>query len=57
MTPLEDMSARGQTGGGGPPQNCMKVFVQRDYTQGTMVKFQTRFPPELSDRVSTCHLN
>lgn len=50
LTPLEDMSSgRGQTGV--PPQNCMKVFIQRDYSQGTMVKFQTRFPPELSDRV------
>lgn len=59
MIPLDEMSGRGQagggTGGGGgnsPPQNCMKVFIQRDYSQGTMVKFQTRFPPELSDRVS-----
>ena len=48
------MSAgRGQ--GGGPSQqaqNCLKVFVLRDYSEGTMVKFQTRFPTELSDRVS-----
>ncbi|XP_074095949.1 golgin subfamily A member 7 isoform X1 [Cotesia typhae] len=54
MIPLDEMS-RGQPGGNGgansPPQNCMKVFIQRDYSQGTMVKFQTRFPPELSDRL------
>lgn len=30
----------------------MKVFVQRDYSDGTSVKFQTRFPPELEGRVS-----
>lgn len=52
-TPLEDMSAGRGQGGGGPPQNCLKVFVQRDYSEGTMVKFQTRFPTELGDRVST----
>lgn len=52
LTPLEDMSAgRGQAGGG-PPQNCQKVFIQRDYSEGTMVKFQTRFPTELESRVS-----
>lgn len=32
--------------------NYMKVFVQRDYSDGTSVKFQTRFPPELENRVS-----
>ena len=52
LTPLEDMSSgRGQAGGG-PPPNCQKVFIQRDYSEGTMVKFQTRFPPDLEDRVS-----
>ncbi|XP_018312533.1 golgin subfamily A member 7 isoform X3 [Mycetomoellerius zeteki] len=51
LTPLEDMSAgRGQAGGG-PPQNCEKVFIQRDYSEGTMVKFQTRFPTELESRL------
>ena len=51
LTPLEDMSAgRGQAGGG-PPQNCQKVFIQRDYSEGTMVKFQTRFPTELESRL------
>lgn len=29
-----------------------KVFVQRDYSDGTSVKFQTRFPAELEGRVS-----
>lgn len=33
--------------------NYMKVFIQRDYSDGTSVKFQTRFPPELEGRVST----
>lgn len=31
---------------------CLKVFVQRDYSEGTLVKFQTRFPQELEGRVS-----
>lgn len=56
-TPLEDMSAGRGQGGGGPQQNCQKVFIQRDYSEGTMVKFQTRFPQELGDRVSTNRLN
>lgn len=30
----------------------LKVFIQRDYSDGTSVKFQTRFPPELEGRVS-----
>lgn len=34
------------------PQQCLKVFIQRDYSEGTVVKFQTRFPPELEGRVS-----
>lgn len=34
---------------------CVKVFVQRDYSDGTMIKFQTRFPPELEDKVCTFH--
>ncbi|XP_077266617.1 uncharacterized protein LOC143899820 isoform X2 [Temnothorax americanus] len=51
LTPLEDMSAgRGQAGGG-PPRHCQKVFIQRDYSEGTMVKFQTRFPTELENRL------
>lgn len=31
--------------------NYMKVFIQRDYSEGTSVKFQNRFPPELESRV------
>ncbi|XP_076367326.1 golgin subfamily A member 7-like isoform X3 [Tachypleus tridentatus] len=27
--------------------SCRKVFVQRDYSEGTNVKFQTKFPQEL----------
>lgn len=45
------MSAGRGQGGRGAPQNCQKVFIQRDYSEGTMVKFQTRFPAELGDRV------
>ncbi|KAJ8404913.1 hypothetical protein AAFF_G00333000 [Aldrovandia affinis] len=28
-----------------------KVFVQRDYTEGTVCKFQTKFPAELESRI------
>ncbi|KAG4067904.1 hypothetical protein HA402_010590 [Bradysia odoriphaga] len=31
--------------------NYMKIFVQRDYSDGTSVKFQTRFPSELEGRI------
>lgn len=40
----------GQTAQGGteqPPPKYKKVFVQRDYSYGTGVKFQTTFPVEL----------
>lgn len=30
---------------------CMKVFVQRDYSDGTSVRFQSRFPTELEGKV------
>lgn len=46
-TPLDDVAPRqGQT------QLCMKVFVQRDYSEGTTVRFQTHFPAELEGKVS-----
>ena len=28
------------------------MFIQRDYSEGTSVKFQTKFPPELEGKVS-----
>ncbi|KAG5279066.1 hypothetical protein AALO_G00105720 [Alosa alosa] len=28
-----------------------KVFIQRDYTEGTICKFQTKFPSELESRI------
>ena len=28
-----------------------KVFIQRDYTNGTVCQFQTKFPSELESRV------
>jgi hypothetical protein len=45
-TPLDDFSARGA-----PCAPSHKVFVQRDYSEGTSVKFQTKFPPELEGKV------
>lgn len=44
-------SRAGETEQMAAPQ-CLKIFIQRDYSEGTMVKFQTRFPPELDGRVS-----
>ncbi len=29
----------------------IKLFIQRDYSEGTAVKFQERFPSELEGRV------
>ncbi|UYV60387.1 GOLGA7 [Cordylochernes scorpioides] len=34
-----------------PIQGCRKVFIQRDYSEGTNVKFQLKFPPELEGLV------
>ncbi|XP_077992588.1 golgin subfamily A member 7-like [Glandiceps talaboti] len=34
-----------------PRQVMAKVFVQRDYSDGTGVKFQTKFPQELEGRI------
>lgn len=34
-----------------PTQNCAKVFIQRDYSYGTTVRFQTQLPNELEDKV------
>nr|XP_014282825.1 golgin subfamily A member 7 isoform X2 [Halyomorpha halys] len=50
---LPNNSAHGDMG---PPrvaqtQLCMKVFVQRDYSDGTTVKFQNFFPPELDGKL------
>lgn len=43
-TPLEDLAGSRSAG-------CLKVFIQRDYSEGTSVKFQTKFPPELEGKV------
>lgn len=43
-TPLEELGAK-------RGNQCVKVFIQRDYSEGTLVKFQTRRPPELEDKV------
>jgi len=45
-TPLDDFSARGA-----PCAPSHKVFIQRDYSEGTSVKFQTKFPPELEGKI------
>ncbi|KZC14617.1 Golgin subfamily A member 7 [Dufourea novaeangliae] len=45
------MSADRGQGGGGPPPHCQKVYIQRDYSEGTMVKFHTQFPMELESRL------
>ncbi|KAF7274070.1 golgin subfamily A member 7 [Rhynchophorus ferrugineus] len=30
---------------------CLKVFIPRDYSEGTIVKFKNSFPPELEGRL------
>jgi len=45
-TPLDDFSARGA-----PCPPTHKVFIQRDYSEGTQVRFQTKFPSELEGKV------
>ncbi|XP_014070271.1 golgin subfamily A member 7B isoform X3 [Salmo salar] len=35
------------------PSLATKVFIQRDYSEGTVCRFQTKFPSELGSRVST----
>ncbi|XP_052100945.1 golgin subfamily A member 7-like [Mytilus californianus] len=36
-----------------PPNNCQKVFIQRDFSEGTSVKFLTKFPAELNGKLET----
>ena len=31
--------------------NCRKIFIQRDYSEGSGVRFQTRIPVELQDKI------
>jgi hypothetical protein len=38
-------------------EQSIKLFIQRDYSEGTAVKFQERFPPELEGRVSIIYLS
>ena len=47
-TPLNDFSARGA-----PCPPTHKVFIQRDYSEGTQVRFQSKFPTELEGKVNT----
>ncbi|XP_071828392.1 golgin subfamily A member 7-like [Apostichopus japonicus] len=35
------------------PQAIAKVFIQRDYSDGTAVKFQTKLPADIHDRVDS----
>ena len=35
--------------------NCRKVFIQRDYSEGSGVRFSTRFPVELQDKIEQEH--
>lgn len=34
-------------------RNVKKIFIQRDYSHGTGVRFSTDFPRELTGKVST----
>eukprot|EP00112_Aurelia_sp_Birch-Aquarium-sp1_P015369 Seg34.8 transcript_id=Seg34.8/GoldUCD/mRNA.D3Y31 product="Isocitrate dehydrogenase" protein_id=Seg34.8/GoldUCD/D3Y31 len=37
--------------------NGFKVFVQRDYTEGTTVKFQVKYPLELEGKLPEAYFN
>ena len=39
-----------------PPQHCAKVFIQRDYSEGTAVRFQNKFPSELEGKVTDVYV-
>lgn len=41
----------GEDGTSAPAPRYKKVFIQRDYSHGTAVRFQTTFPPELEGYV------
>ena len=32
--------------------SCVKVFIQRDYSEGVGVKFETKLPQELNGKIS-----
>ncbi|KAL5022765.1 hypothetical protein ScPMuIL_001920 [Solemya velum] len=34
-----------------PSSQCAKVFIPRDYSDGTTVRFVTKYPPELDGRI------
>ena len=34
-------------------EQSIKLFIQRDYSEGTAVKFQERFPSDLEGRVNS----
>jgi len=34
-----------------PVTGCLKVFIQRDYSEGTNIKFLTKCPQELEERI------
>lgn len=34
-----------------PVSHCPKVFVQRDYSNGTQLSFQSKFPQDLEGKV------
>ena len=34
-----------------PGSHCQKVFIHRDYTNGTSLCFQTKFPQDLEGKV------
>ncbi|XP_040574460.1 golgin subfamily A member 7 [Lepeophtheirus salmonis] len=47
-------SSEGGGGSGNPCvsiSNCRKIYVQRDYGEGSGVKFQTRFPSDLEGKI------
>lgn len=52
MSPPTIRSTPGNTASQTQGPQYAKVFVQRDYSDGTAVKFLTNFPQELENKVS-----
>ena len=40
-----------------PTTQCSKVFIHRDYTDGTAVRFVSKFPQELEGKVIVLKLS
>lgn len=54
MSPPTIRTTQGNTASQAQGPQYAKVFVQRDYSDGTAVKFMTNFPQGLENKASFC---